>query len=812
MTVRAPADLSMLGRILFAGAAFALCAYPAAAQSARDLYNIPSQDTGDALNAFAHQSGLRILFPYEAVAGKRSPPVKGTMTEQAALDRLLAGTGLTVISRSGDVLTLGRAAAAPEPIQVEEVVVTAQKRVERIQDVPMSMTALSGDRLTQTHADTLRDLVDSVPGLQLISNSPISNELVIRGLSVGGGVNSSVATYVDEAPYTSEGPFAYAASIAPDFDTYDLARVEVLRGPQGTLYGANALAGLLKYVTNAPDPSHYSASFLTGFNSVEHGGDGWEVHGMVNLPLGDTAALRIVGYDSYFPGFIDDPSRGETDINDVKRYGGRAALLWRPSQDLSFQLSANYQRLDAGDSNTEDLVAATLKPLYGELVQQRVIAQPETVINEVYNGTVNWNVGFANLVSSTSYSKADPRSVTDLSSSYGPVLSRIFGGDLGAQLIVTEPVHSFTQELRLSSPTDQKLEWVVGFYYDDESANEHEPLFPVDLATGQILTNFTPSLGSFHITSTYREYAGFGDLTYHFTPAFEVSLGGRYSSNKQSYHQMSDGALSAPTDFVTDSQQDAFTYSVDAKYRFSPQTMVYGRIATGFVPGGPNDLIPGSPLPSSFRSSTTTNSELGVKGSADGGKLTYDFDVFDIEWKDIQLQAEINNLFTITNGGTARSRGVEGGLNYAPVPGLTLGLNGAYIDAHLTEATPESFGGVAGDRLPLSPRLSGTASVAYERPLWSGVSGFSGIEWHYNGSRMSEFEFGLPRQKLPSYSMVNLRLGLKFQAYTLTAYVKNVGDVRAINSVSPELLGGVTALSAAVITPRTVGMTFAANF
>ncbi|HWE45689.1 MAG TPA: TonB-dependent receptor [Caulobacteraceae bacterium] len=807
-----------LCRTLVAGLALALFGGAAFAQNATHPYNIPSEDMADALNAFAHQSGLRILFPYGAVAGKRNRPLTGTMSEQAALDRLLAGAGLVVVSRAENVLTLGPApvieAARPEPpVEVQEVVVTAEKRVELLKDVPMSMTALSGDALTQTEADTLQDVVDRAPGVQLIASSAITNELVIRGLSVGAGINSSVATYVDETPYSTVGPFAYSTNLAPNFDTYDLARVEILRGPQGTLYGANALGGLLKYVTNAPDLSRYSASMLAGVSAVDHSDQtGWDVHGMVNLPLGDDAALRIVGDEQFFPGYIDDPSRGVSDINWVRRYGGRASLLWRPSQDLSVRLSADVQHITAGDTGVEDLAAATLKPLYGELMAERTVAQPQVLTNAIYNATIDWSAGFGTLVSSTSFSQVNPNSWFDLSWVYHSALDNKFGGNLGAVADAIEPVQSFTQELRFSSPKNQTLEWIVGIFFDAEAADEHEPLFPVDIDTGQVLYNFIPDLGAYQITSTYREYAGFADLTYHVTPALELSLGGRYSANSQSYHQVNAGVFTGTDDFRTYSRQSVFTYSADAKYRFNPQTMVYVRIASGFVPGGPNDVLPGSPLPATYRSSSTTNYEAGIKGAAMRGRLTYDLDVFDVEWQDIQLIAQVSNLYGATNGGAARSRGVEGSLSLRPIRGLTLGLDGAYIDARLTRNTPATFGGVAGDRLPLSPQLSGAASAAYERPLSPSVSGFAGIDWRYDGGRISEFEFGAPRQELPAYSMLDLRLGLKFEAYTLTAYVKNATSGRAFSSVVPETLGGVNALAAFVANPHTIGLTLAAKF
>jgi iron complex outermembrane recepter protein len=696
---------------------------------------------------------------------------------------------------------------------LQEIVVTAQKRSEHFQDVPLSISVLSGSQLTATQTNTLQDIVNSVPGVQLISTSPVENEIVIRGISVDAGVNSSVATYVDEVPYTSEGPFAFGTAIAPNLDTYDLSRIEVLRGPQGTLYGANALGGLIKYVTNAPDPTRFGASVLVGGSTVQNGGEGYEAHAMVNMPLSDTAALRLVGGDTYFPGFIDDPSRGRSDINDIRRESGRASLLWDPVEQLDIRLSASYQRLQSGDTGREDLLASTLQPVYGDLIQERLLPQPQSVTDAIYNATIKWNPGVVSAVSSTSFTKANPNVLFDVSSELGSFLSSTFGGHYGAVEAASEPVHSLTEELRLSSSDTQIVDWTVGGFYTDEAAQELEPLYAYNLTTQMLLPGFQPALGTYYIDSTYREYAGFADVNYHLTQAFEVGVGGRYSTNSQTYHQVNSGLFTGTNDFWTDSSQDVFTYSVDAKYRFNPNTVAYARVASGFVPGGPNDAIPGSNLPPTFHSSTTTNYELGVKGSAAGGRVIYDADIFDVEWRDIQLFAVFGDFAGITNGGRARSQGVEGGVHYVPVTGLTVSFNGAYTNARLTQDTPASFGGLAGAQLPLTPYFAGTLGAAYERPLWANVSGFGGIDWHYDGSRLSDFlGGGAPRVVLPSYSLVNLRAGLKLPSYTFTAYVKNAGNVRAINSVTAEPGSSPAALSAAIATPRTIGVTIAASF
>lgn len=697
--------------------------------------------------------------------------------------------------------------------ELQEIVVTAEKRSERLSDVPMSVTAISGSDLERMQATRFEDYIGQIPGMTLIAASPVSNQLVIRGVTVGAAsINSSVATYLDDTPYTSEGPFANTG-ISPNIDPYDLQRIEVLRGPQGTLYGSLALGGLLKYVTNAPDPTHFAASAQTGVSTVDHGGGtGFDVHAMVNLPLADNAALRLVGYDSYYPGFIDDPSRGLQDINGSHVSGGRAALLYTPTDSFSVRFNVLHQEIHAGDISTED-VNPGLTPTYGNLTMERLIAQPSEGENELYNMTINWDLGFAKLLSSTSYAETPLSTTADASGLYGPIVSSIFGAHYGAGVVVSEPVHDLTQELRLSSSTSGPFEWQMGTFFTHEQSYENEQIFLADPATHQLVYNFPVGLGTYNITPTYREIAGFANLDYHFTPTFDVSLGGRYSQDHQTYHQTSEGVFSGSTDIATKSSENVFTYSGDARWHWTPQTMVYARIATGFVPGGPNDVLPGSTLPESYNSSRTTNYEVGIKSSFLDRRVTLDVTVFDINWTDIQLEALVGNLAGITNGGTARSDGVEWDFAYAPIEGLKFDLNGAYTNARLTQATPASVGGMDGAFLPDVPKWSSSAGVDYEHPLFGDYSGFVGANWRYSDTRLSEFTVLGARQEMPSYNIVDLRTGVEARNWSVTLYVKNVGDVIAFSNISPlTAAGNLGPQQATVFQPRTIGLTLSAKF
>ncbi len=677
----------------------------------------------------------------------------------------------------------------------------------------MSLTALTGEDLARSQSFRFQDYVGTVPGLQFVDSGGTTSLLAIRGIGNGvNSINSSVATYIDETPYTADGTFTGATRLAPNLDTFDMQRIEILRGPQGTLYGSNALGGLLKYVTNAPDPSAFAATVEAGLSSVEDGGNGFDVHAMVNAPLSSDAALRIVAYSDYYPGFIDDPSRGLKNINGSHFEGGRASLLYEPTQNISIRLSALYQVQSNSDTGNEDVAANSLTPIYGNLTQERLISQPFSTKDQLYNATINWNLGFAKLLSSTSYAHYQLYSLTDYSASYGGYVSFLLGAPYGVAYPNQTTANLFTQELRLSSNTEGPLQWQVGAFYTDQSAHNSALLFPIDLATKQVLYNFPTNVGADYFRPKYDEYAGFANLDYNFTPTLDAALGGRYSYNSQTFVERGLGLLGA-ADFGTNSTEGVFTYSGDLRWHVDQENMLYARIVSGFVPGGPNDAVPGSPFPTSYTSSTTMNYEAGIKSHLFNDHVTAEISVFDIDWKKIQLIAIVGGQATITNGGTAQSDGVEWNFGYAPVDGLTLNFNGAYTDARLTQSTPASVNGHAGDLLPYAPNWESSASANYEVPLFGDYSGFAGVTWRFTGSRYADFVPAGTRQEMPSYYLVDLRAGMETTDWTFSLYVKNVGNETAITSLYGEILGyGIGPQTAGVNQPRTIGLELTKKF
>ena len=713
------------------------------------------------------------------------------------------------------------ATTAADSDALATIVVTAEKREEPLQDVPMSVTALGGVSLDKLQDRDFSDYAAMVPGLSLESSQPGLTRLTLRGQNAGG-IGSTVAVYLDESPFGSSSALLNGSILSGDFDTWDLQRVEVLRGPQGTLYGANSEGGLLKFVTMAPVLGSFSGAAEVTGESVDHGGKGGDVRAVVNLPLGDKVALRISGFDQDIPGYISDPSRGKSDLNDGHKEGGRASVLAAPTDDLTIRLTATSQQSKYDGNPAIDVDPVTLKPLHGDLAQERFVGEPSSFKYENYNGTINWNAGPFSILSTTSYGILNFHTFTDASNqllapglTVEDLLGLAVGPNLGAFLDDLVDMKKFTQEIRLSSPSSDRLEWQVGGYYTRETGSVLEHLNAINLPGGADAG--LPSLEIPIIASTYKEWAGFANLTYHFSSQFDIQAGGRYSSNKQTDAESATGLLlPAPQIFNANSTGHVITYSVAPRWHIDANTMLYARVATGYRPGGPNALPPLAPpqVEREYGADKTTNIELGIRSTQLDGLLSIDVAAFHVNWKDIQLVEAIGGFNFNGNGGTARSQGLEWTFAYIPVHGLTFSWTGAYTDAKLTSDAP-GVGGVSGDPLPYAPKWSTSLDGEYDWAAFANYKGFVGATWSYVGTRSTDFgssAAAIPVQVgLDSYNTFAARIGLENDRYRVTLYGKNLGDSRGITSYvssgAPGLAGDIT-----VIQPRTIGVTLSAKF
>jgi outer membrane receptor protein involved in Fe transport len=722
----------------------------------------------------------------------------------------------------------GIAMAQPPVVQsgaVSEVVVTAEKREEPLLKAPLSVTAISGKVLELQHALDLEDWAGYVPGLVLgDAGAPGETFLAVDGIGPIGAA-SEVGVYVNDTPVGSSSSFEGANGFTMDLMPYDLDRVEVLRGPQGTLYGASTMGGLIKYVLAAPDPTHFSGQIGGDLFGVDHAGDaGGGVRGEANIPLaGDTVALRISGYDEHTPGYIDNATTGQPDDNALTQYGGHAALLWQATSDFSAQVSALYQHSHADNQSLVALSTTSGQPIAGGLSNINTRPEPYTQELQLYDLTLNWNLHWAQLTSVSSYQRFDNHTVEDLTPYLGGLLA-LYGAPANNQSDFNElyGLKKFTQELRLASPEGQPLEWLVGGYYTREDATNYEVFNGYDNGGA-----FPNPLEFANLPSMYREYAFFGDLTYHFTDWFDLSGGLRYAHNNQTFTEFEGGSLlgsSPPTAAALtvpgSSGEGVTTFSVAPELHLTRDVMAYARIASGYQPGGPNVILPGvTGLPTQFNSSTLTDYQVGVKSSLLDGRASFDLSVFDIEWTRIQVGVLVGDESAIENAGRARSEGVDFSGAYSPIRGLTLGANLSYTDAVLTEAVP-SIGAVSGARLPYVPLWSGSLTADYSAPIAGPWRGFIGGGYRYIGSRYSDVQGstanGEPQGlEVGADNVVDLHLGARTHDLTLTLFAKNLFDERAYLAPANyffSLLGSPIDIKAPVLQPLTIGVSIDKSF
>jgi outer membrane receptor protein involved in Fe transport len=740
-----------------------------------------------------------------------------------------------------------QAPTANQSASGETIIITGTKRPQVLLDVPQSVTVVSGKSLEQQHATNFQDYLKLVPGLQLDQSTQGQGRLILRGLNTEG-VASTVGVYVDETPFGSSTGLVNGAVLAGDFDTFDLDRIEVLRGPQGTLYGASSLSGVLRFVTNLPSTSRVEVRARAGIESVDDGDLGYSGNAMVNVPLGNTVAFRASASYRKDAGFIDSPGTTSLDglgipltsdraknTNDARSYGGRASLLFKPSDAVSIRLSAIAQNIKVDESTIIEADPVTLRPLNG-LSQSRFVPQFTDTRYRVYNGTGIFNLGFGQLTSSTSYSTQLQHLRTDLTFPLSSLLE--FGFGLPPNEFF-EPQDTnnkkFTQELRLSGQT-HLIDWLVGGFYTHEKGLIHQDFVAVESGTLNVIDP-VPILGTIlgvaDLNSKYEEFAGFANATIHFTPQFDLDLGGRYSHNKQSAHQVSDGALAGGfNDFpVARSSENVFTYSVAPKFKLNSHTTLYARVAKGFRPGGPN-VLPPPPIPPDvpqlYHSDSVVSWEAGVKAESADHRFSVDAAAFHINWKKIQLFAVVDNFGVNVNGSSAKSDGVEFTATARPLAGLVLSANGAYTNARLTGETPDTVGGRKGDQLPFTPKFSAALIGDYGWNLGADARAHVGASFRHLSGQTANYDidfvtaYGRQRHVRP-YNIIDLNAGVTFGRFDLEAYVKNLGNSHGVTSVTGLTVFGPSpdtgfpifpngAIGTGIIRPRTVGLTLGVNF
>jgi outer membrane receptor protein involved in Fe transport len=671
----------------------------------------------------------------------------------------------------------------------------------------------------------------------------------LRGINTGG-VASTVGVYVADVPFGSSSGLANGAILSGDFDTFDLARVEVLRGPQGTLYGASSLGGVMKYVPNPANTEKFEAKLQGTVESVKDADPGYSVTGAINVPMGDTFAIRASGFYRVDEGYIDsignnpipalqDPSVNVLDgtlvqegINTVDTYGGRLQALFKPSDDFSITLMALMQNINSGAPNTVDGDPATLAQLNGSPVQSRYQEQFTDIAYRIYSGTIDWDFGAASLQSVTSYGTFEQDFQVDAAvaasltggTPLSALLTFLFDDPntpevaplLSSILPQITSTDKWTQEFRLVSADSDRFEWLVGAYYTEEESLIDQTILAVEPGTQTVVAGF-PTLAVASVTSKYEEIALFANATWHITDEFELSFGARQSDNEQSATQFTDGPLAggAPATIEGSSSETPFTWSFSPRYAITDNTSTYLRIATGFRPGGPNILPPGAPpgTPTSYDSDNLTSYEAGVKTESASGRFALDLAAYYLDWDDIQLFAVVNGFGVNANGGTAVSKGMEFTASFFPTDEFVVSFNGAFTDAYLTEDT--EIGGLDGDPLTAVPEWSFGLSGDYEWAVLGNSTAYVGATVGYTGERPYDFDernADGSLSELDSYTTLNLRAGLRTERWNFELYGKNVTDEAGITSVSTVNTPATGIVDMGLIRPQTFGLLVGVNF
>jgi iron complex outermembrane recepter protein len=752
---------------------------------------------------------------------------------------LSAGHGAIAADQAGNASAAASNAAPAEIAQLQEVVVTATLRKESAQTVPASLTVLSGAQLGNLGVTNLNGVAALVPGLQLTEIEPGYDIEVLRGISTGiQSVGPTVATYFDDTPTTSTSLSGLGDFLTPDPDLFDVQRIEVLEGPQGTLFGASSEGGLIHYVFNQPNLERFGGEAEVGFEGIPGHGTGNSGHLVLNLPLiKGVLAIRLAGFRIENPGFIDNVYRHESNVNTSVSEGGRAAILWTPFDHFQARLTSYYQKLTVNEPPAEDVQPLTLQPTSGALNTAEKMPEPLYSKWFINNLAVSYDFSWATLLSSTSLERQFTGADFDASNLYavefapdaplGGVNSTLVNAAL---LRVYDDLKKTTEEVRLTSPSGETVEWLAGFYYTHEAASVPQ-LVDLDNAAGATNTLLFPGFFSVTSSSLLRETAGYGDITYHFSPSFDLQGGIRYCSIAQEYSESPEllaNTLSLAQPFVANATVDKATYLGVARYHFDQHTMLYARVATGYRPGGANDRIPGSVVPATYQSDSLISYELGLKGDLAAGALAYTADVYRIDWKDMQVQELANGFAFYGNGGKAHSQGLELSFGYRPVANLRMSLNGSFDDAKLDEAIPGIAGTGSGDEVPYAPKIALSGTIDYTHALTATTTGFGGLTVTDVGARRAYFSgqtvglgaapFVSSTGTLPSYTTLDLRGGVSFEQVTVTVYLQNVtnalgavaldGDFAGANLVT----GTVGPAQLTVIQPRTIGATVRYDF
>ena len=694
---------------------------------------------------------------------------------------LLVGTALFALATPAFAQTASEAtaqavnppinAAPADDLGQDEIIVTATKRASRVQDVPFSINAQTQEAIQKANATTLEDISRNVAGLAVQNLGPGQSQVSIRGVSAGQivrdqpGVKEQVGVYLDES-------VASLSLFTPDFDLYDLNRVETLRGPQGTLFGSGSVGGTLRYITNQPKLGRTEGSVEANVNTVAEGDVGYHLKGAINLPLGDTAALRLVGYNTHYAGFIDaiGPAGGKN-VNDGYRRGGRVSLLWEPAPGIKLTPRFVYQDVKANGFNREEFYNLYhnrfIDPSQTFDKRQQYLKLREEFRDKVALGDLTASAALGSNVELTSVTSYIHRNILvsrDASALTGSVFvsfagaapAAAGGAALASNLRDTTKVKQFTQELRLASIGNGPFQWVFGAFYSHVN-RKYEQRLPTpgsDVFSQLFLDVVAPGLpvsatyNGFPADSPYnadlpyiiKQKAVFGEASYDFGQ-FKLTGGGRFYDFKETRNFISGGVFANGDTRIGDkTKSHGFSPRGIVTWKPDRSLSVNAQVSKGFRLGGVNDPL-NIPLCSggatgidaatygghpNYQDETLWNYEVGVKKQVRG--VTFNAAAFYNQIKNLQVTADAGSCSSrvVFNVPKAHSQGVEAELAFRPARGFDLSFAGSLISSKFDSSvltaddplTPANesvvIAGIRrGNRLPTVPKFQMAATASY---------------------------------------------------------------------------------------------------
>jgi outer membrane receptor protein involved in Fe transport len=764
-------------------------------------------------------------------------PIRHRLSLRAAL----MGGAMSLCA--GAALAEAAPAAAPasrqdaSSSQVEEVVVTALKHSSKIQDTPIAISAVTGDTITKQGVQNISDFAKSVPSLTFVDRGPSNRQVVIRGIQAAG--EPTVGLYYDETPVTgSVGASNNAGGSTPELKLFDVERVEVLRGPQGTLYGSGSMGGTLRIIYKKPDYAFSSAVDATG-TTTDGGGTGYEVNLMTNIPIvQDKLAARIVFFDRNRDGWIDNTFLGQKNINSETSYGGRAQIRFQPTDNLTIDGAAFIQRTN-GYSSSYDMGA-------GDYISTAQAQLPLTDDLDLYSLTARWDLGKVNFTAVGSYFHRELTSMSDVSyfianmanpttcaklrgggSPCSPDQQAAFdnyvAGFTPGVLFPQQTTDAYTAEARLSSDGTSRLDWTIGAFYSDRKNDVDNPDVLVDPATGKVFQPLQYATRRL-INDDLKQIAGFGEASYKITPKFTFTGGARY------FHYDKDivGQTTVPFDLVgaqitppteVTSEENGWVLKFNASYKFNSDFMAYADASQGFRPGGANQVLGLPQALTPYSSDSLWNYEVGVKTSWLDRRLIFNLDGYLIDWSNMQVSGQTPNgaFGFISNAGAARIKGIEAELTAMPVSGLSIQANATYTDARLSEdqvSADVRAPGKAGDRIPFIPQFAAGLGAQYTWPLFGQIDGYARVDANYVGKSFTQFRpTDVNNREVGDFTLVNLRLGIQndTDGWETYLFANNVFNKVGVFAVSTGGTSGGKDLANSTM-PRTIGIEIRKNF